>query len=168
MGYSEHDPGLALRGDVECVWTWAGPAAEPHRVLPDGCVDVIVDARRGEAMVVGTMTRSLVVPAGEFDLVAARFRPGRAGAWFDAPLDDLTDAHVDLGDVWHDAPRILERVLAAGEPAARATCLSREIAARVPRSRVDRLVSAAVAAITADQAIRVVDLAEQLGVPDST
>lgn len=106
MTYREHAPSAALRPWVECFWTRTEDA-EPrvHRVLPDGCADFIFDVTRGSAFAVGTMTRPLFVESGDSgDLLGVRFRPGRAAAFLRLPLAELTDARVDLGDVWRDAP----------------------------------------------------------------
>jgi AraC-like DNA-binding protein len=106
MTYREHAPTEALRPWVECFWTRTEDAdPHVHRVLPDGCADFIFDVSRGAAFAVGTMTRPLLVGPGDSgDLLGVRFRPGRAAAFLRIPLAELTDARVDLGDVWRDAP----------------------------------------------------------------
>src|SRR5438105_3742540 len=76
MTYREHAPPAALAPYVDRLWTSRGPAG-PRLILPDGCIDIIVD--RHSAFVVGAMTTAVLMPAGEdVDVVAVRFKPGGA------------------------------------------------------------------------------------------
>jgi AraC-like DNA-binding protein len=96
--YREIAPPPALRSRVECFWVARGGDA-PHRVLPDGCVDFLFDANAGEAgaVLVGAMTRQVLVPAGPArDLVAVRFHPGGAHGFVAAPLAEFTDEVVAM------------------------------------------------------------------------
>jgi AraC-like DNA-binding protein len=106
--YGEHAPHPALAPYVECIWTRSGddgPAR--HRVLPDGCVDILFQSDGGgpfAGAVVGTMTRAMVVeeslPAA---YVAVRFRPGMAGGFLGgADLVELTDRSVPWAAVGGD------------------------------------------------------------------
>jgi len=79
--YREHLPRPELRRYVDRFWTrTTGEVDGPERVLPDGCIDVLLrldDVSR--PIVVGAMTRPLVVgPGTAVGLVAVRFRPGGA------------------------------------------------------------------------------------------
>jgi len=44
--YREHPPPAHLRAWVQCLWTLDSGAAalHPHRVLPDGCIDILFEA----------------------------------------------------------------------------------------------------------------------------
>ena len=99
--YTEIAPPADLAPYVDRLWlrTTAGSAGRIHRVLPDGCVDVIVDAGRGAARIVGTMTRAIEVPDEPTQMIAVRFRPGTAIALVGAPLAELTDRATDLADL---------------------------------------------------------------------
>jgi AraC-like DNA-binding protein len=69
--------------------------------LPDGCADLVFDLNDCEGMVVGTMTKPLVLPPGASgDFFGVRFRPGRAAAFLRIPLAEITDARVPLHDIW--------------------------------------------------------------------
>ncbi len=133
--FVEHGPPAELAPLVDRFWTsarGAGGAANPTRVLPDGCADVIVDVAgaRPRAFVVGPMTRAeLVDDAEAHDFVAVRFRPGAAAVWFDAPLDEWVDAQVDLSDAWRDGARV----------ATRAVALARAVRAAAPETSVAAL-----------------------------
>ena len=66
--YREYPPSAVLREYVECYWTRTGDIELPaaHRVLPDGCIDIMFDfaSNRDDAFVIGPMTRVLLVDAG--------------------------------------------------------------------------------------------------------
>ena len=84
--YKEILPAPRLRRYVECYWSRDDPEGTPrHRVLPDGCVDILFTAQRGQASslsVVGLMTTPQVldVNAGQ-SFFGVRFRPGMAAAF---------------------------------------------------------------------------------------
>jgi AraC-like DNA-binding protein len=105
VAYAEIAPSPALRPWIECFWTRSekGPSEVEHRVLPDGCADLVFDCTDREGMFVGTMTRPLVLPPGAANaFLGVRFRPGRAAAFLRIPLAEITDARVPLQDLWRD------------------------------------------------------------------
>ncbi len=116
--YREYDPTPALRPYVACYWTSTAPAVcASHRVLPDGCIDILFDLTGEQyldATVVGTMTRPLLFEtSGPVEIVAVRFRPGGAVPFLRLPAHEITDSHAQLTDVWqtdHLAERIREEV----------------------------------------------------------
>jgi AraC-like DNA-binding protein len=111
--YREHRPAPDLRDLVDCFWsrTLGNGMGEPHRVLPDGCVDLLFDLDAGRGFVVGTMTRALMVPGDTLTrVVAVRFRPGAASALLRRPIHELTDRQIPLADVWRDARAVEARV----------------------------------------------------------
>ena len=84
--YREYPPPPRLAGVVECFWTSHVRADTPaHRVLPDGCVDLLFAEDRG-LQIIGAMTRSRVfdLPAGA-RFVAARLRPAASASLFGIP-----------------------------------------------------------------------------------
>ncbi|MEZ4237422.1 MAG: helix-turn-helix domain-containing protein [Myxococcota bacterium] len=118
--YREHAPVRALQPFVQCYWTKVGAGLGPQRVLPDGCLDVLVDARRGTARVIGAMTRASVADGELLDLVGVRFRPGEAPALLGGSAAEHTDAAPDLALVWGTAA-----AAALAEPIAEATGAAR-------------------------------------------
>ena len=128
LPYTEIAPPADLAPYVDRLWlrTTVRETAV-HRVLPDGCVDVIVDTGRGVAELVGTMTRAIEVPGDPAELVAVRFRPGAAAAITGCALAELTDAIVDLTELGI-AGALAERVGDAAAPAGAA------LPARIPLS----------------------------------
>jgi AraC-like DNA-binding protein len=131
VGYGEHAPPADLANDVQCFWTDLAPEAAPsrpavRRVLPDGCVDIIIafgtpvesrdaSARALDAMAVGAMTRPLVItgPAPRL-YVGARFLPGRALAALGIPAAELLDERLAYADLEGASSADLS-VLVAGE-----------------------------------------------------
>jgi AraC-like DNA-binding protein len=103
--YREHPAPSALRSHLMCLWTQRidGPDAYAHRVLPDGCIDIVFI---GDAppVVVGPYVDSYVarLPAGA-RIVGARFHPGRAPAFLGRPASALLNQSVRLDDVWSRA-----------------------------------------------------------------
>jgi AraC-like DNA-binding protein len=163
MPYTEHLPAAPLRKYVECYWTRDGRASDAvHRVLPDGCADVILDLRGGHAFAVGTMTAPLLFRAnGPSDFFGVRFRPGGAAHFFRQPLAELTDDRVALGDVWREANAFEETIALAEDRVAAAD------AALLQRLRVDedRRVDAAVDAIVRSGGTRRIgEIAGRIGI----
>src|SRR5215472_9695108 len=86
----------ALRRYIPCAWTLRADAtrdASAQRVLPDGCVEIIINlgaqfirhdaAGRAERqpleLLVGPTTRHMTIaPSGAIQLVGVRFAPGGA------------------------------------------------------------------------------------------
>lgn len=133
MRYRELVPTSCLRPFVDRFWVQSdergadgagagaesaaagGAQGELYRILPDGCIDVILrvsGARRcgsggrrnggievigGE--VVGAMTRAQLVPGGAAELAAVRFRPGGAAPLFAMDVQALTDRSVPLDEL---------------------------------------------------------------------
>ena len=162
MAYIEHTPSVALRPWVECFWTRSddAPSGE-HRVLPDGCADLVFDLSAGESAAVGTMTKPLVVPpGGSYEFVGVRFRPGRAAAFLRMPLAEITDARVPLRDIWKNwSDGVL--ALRTTELIAR---LESELLRRLDPDR-DRRVDEAIARIVASGGtLRIEPLAREIGI----
>jgi AraC-like DNA-binding protein len=109
--YREYAPSAVLAKYVECYWSRENSLDVPGspRVLPDGCLDILLEfeSGQGRAYVIGPMTRALVVETARPDVyVGVRFRPGGAFGFFDLPMHALTDARIELADVWKDAAEV--------------------------------------------------------------
>jgi AraC-like DNA-binding protein len=78
-------------------------------------MDILVDLERERTLLVGAMTRPLIVRREHAsDLVGVRFRPGAARIFADVPADEMTDRTVDLDEIVGPAARPLgERMLHA-------------------------------------------------------
>lgn len=115
MRYREIKPTPTLRRFIECFWTLAGSgslaAAPPERILPDGCVELIlnfgdrfcqhdngVKQLQPRNFIVGQMTGPIMIsPGGAVELLGIRFQPGGTQPFFTATAAEITDTVVDLG-----------------------------------------------------------------------
>jgi AraC-like DNA-binding protein len=156
MSYREIAPSAALRPWVECFWTHSDDAPSgAHRVLPDGCADLVFDLTTGESAVVGTMTKPLLLPpSAASSYLGVRFHPGRAAAFLRMPLAEITDARVPLAAIWKDWHDRLPDI----------ATLETELLRRLDPHR-DARVDAAVARIVATGgAVRIESLARGIGI----
>jgi AraC-like DNA-binding protein len=128
-------PPEALAPFVECFWfrpPMAPDQPAPYRVLPDGCLDIVVGPRI--AIVVGAMTRPLLVPPGDgAGLIGVRFRPGMATAFLRIPAAALTDDNAPLEAVWADGNDVADYVGSALGTDQAIPRLAETLTARLPR-----------------------------------
>lgn len=102
MLYAEYPPPGDLSAWVACFWRITGCATHgapfQHRVLPDGCADVIFDLVCGGSIdLVGPMTVAQVVDLiGVVDVLGVRLRPGAIAAFAGVRADELLDAVVPI------------------------------------------------------------------------
>lgn len=170
-GYAEHRPPAELGAIVECFWTRRVDARDErltHRVLPDGCVDIIitVDDSGSSAVGVGAMTRPLVVTGRSPALtIGVRFRPGFAQAALGVPAAELTDETVAWSLLARDAAEELERIDRASGDQAKLGAVTTMIARRFAGTVVPPAVRESVRRIVAaDGMLRIAALAPEIGV----
>jgi AraC-like DNA-binding protein len=133
-------PSAALRDWVDAFWHRPAADAGSHRVLPDGCADLLVDLSTGALSVVGTMTASMVIDGAHPELLGVRFRPGRAGALLHTELQELTDLRVEIAD---------QRLAPRGDTLPEwIASLERELTRRASAAKADPRIDAAVARIS--------------------
>lgn len=130
----EYPPPVRLAPFVECFWSRCtpGPGAPDvtHRVLPDGCLDIIFSPRG--AVVVGTMTRPLLVPSrAASPLLGVRFLPGMATAFLQMPACAFTDDQAPLEAVWSDGRHVADYVGSALDSPVAVTRLAQALTARL-------------------------------------
>src|SRR4029453_8423113 len=117
---------------IACLWTQTvGPdSSYVHRVLPDGCIDVIWYA--GSLHVAGPDTGPFLahlVPG--LRIAARRSRPGMAPAVLGVPADVLRDDRVELAEIWGtDSNRLSDEIAASDLPTA-TRILAREVGRRL-------------------------------------
>ena len=147
-------------------WTLDAEHTLGHRVLPDGCMDLLFDLASPSAVsVVGVMTRPIVTPASErASLLGVRFLPGEAFAFVDVAPRETRDRMVSLDVAWGAAARELDsRIREARTTVERLRVLDRELLLRRARPsdlRVRRVVQRV---REAAGAVRVAELAAGVG-----
>lgn len=115
MRYRELKPTRLLRSFVECFWTLEGDgsvdASPPERILPDGCIELILNfgdrflqhvdgerRRQPRDFIVGQMTGPILISAsGVVRLLGIRFQPGGTRPFLDVAANEITDQVVELG-----------------------------------------------------------------------
>ncbi len=130
MLYREIAPSEPLRRFIECFWTLQGhsdQSAQPDRILPDGCVEIILNfadrfcevdqrgkrTRQPRAFVVGQMERPIwIAPAGRVDILGIRFQPWGAQPLLHAPMSEMSGCIVELGAL---SRGLLREMMTAGD-----------------------------------------------------
>lgn len=118
MRYSEHKVAPVLAKHIECIWLLESGeepiSASPERLLPDGCVELILNfgdlfrehkeagqtSLQPRRFVVGQMTRPVLVsPTGHVQILGIRFAPGGTLPFFSSPPGEFTNAIAPLADI---------------------------------------------------------------------
>jgi AraC-like DNA-binding protein len=136
---------------VSCFWD-STPRPAPHRVLPDGAMDVLYVLGAAHSQVIGTMSRAIVSSAGvSSHVIGVRFRPGAAIDLLGVSGNELLDDSALAADVWRAQGRSLDDALASAANARDALAvLSSALVERARRAlEPDRRVQRAVAALDA-------------------
>ncbi|TDF94733.1 helix-turn-helix transcriptional regulator [Paenibacillus piri] len=120
--YREFPPGKSLEPYVACYWTIDADATDQpylHRIIPDGCADIIFDLRARSfstgAFVAGLMTAFAAMNLeSRYSLFGIRFYSENVRRFFIYPVSELTGYHVLLEDIWgKEAGAIAEQVISA-------------------------------------------------------
>jgi AraC-like DNA-binding protein len=179
VGYIEHVPPPDLAPWVACFWTALSVAAPApgavHRVLPDGCVDIILGFGRagapgGElttAIGVGPMTKPIFIrEPGPRLRVAVRFKPGRAYAALGIPAGEIVDENVPYSALSLDAAAELDALSVRASNAERLGALIALVRRRLLTApAVPTSVRAAVKRIVVAQGnLRIASLASEIGI----
>jgi AraC-like DNA-binding protein len=167
--YREFAPPPPLETHLLCVWTQSvgdGRGDYPHRVLPDGCVDVVwIDDRA--PVVAGPATRAFIASLPPRSIaVGARCRPGLAASLLGVPAADLLDQEVALRDVCRRlAERLSGKVAAQRSLAARLAAVEAALTTHLADAGpADDLVTTAVAWLARHPGGRVHDLTRSIGI----
>jgi AraC-like DNA-binding protein len=146
--YREFLPPPALASHVLCVWSQvisAGATIHRHRVLPDGCADVVWIGET-PAVVAGPATGPVIVPLSPRTVVVGvRLRPGAAQGVLGVPASELVNRDTRLDDIWGAAAgavsaRVIEKPSIAAKLAAAEAALAGRLADAGP---IDPAVAAA-------------------------
>lgn len=84
---------------VACLWEQRVAIETDHRVVPDGCADVIV-SESGESVAVGLADRAVVHRLGSGSMfLGLRLRPEAVATFFGVPAGQLRNQDLALDDV---------------------------------------------------------------------
>jgi AraC-like DNA-binding protein len=159
--YRERPPIPALADRVLCVWSQVigpGETDRRHRVLPDGCAD-LVWIGEAPAVVAGPATGPVIVPlAPRTVVVGVRLRPG-AAALLGPPVGILSDRDTPLADIWGRVP-LAGGIAGQGSIEARLAAVEAALATRLADAGPpDRSIVAATRWLARHPAGRIEDLA---------
>lgn len=134
MVYLRRAPSPILRPWILAIWYCRASqiAHSRERVLPNGCIEIILHLSRGHltdcgvdgtasgriapAIVSGPRTRFSVVDTADMDDIAGIvIRPGGFAGLFRERADLLFERSIPLDDLWR-SPDLIERVCAAASP----------------------------------------------------
>jgi AraC-like DNA-binding protein len=131
VDYRQRAPHARLARFVEAFWSLSGPgAASLDPIFPDGHPELIVHRRapfmrveigrpaerQATRLFAGQMRApAFLLPGGDAEVIGVRFRPQGAAAFLPVPLNELTDAIVEVEAL---QVRWLSRLSAAAESAA--------------------------------------------------
>jgi len=157
--YTELAPPPALRGRVACGWVVRGRHGElGHRVLPDGCTDIVWSEDR--LFLVGPMTTAQSGRSAH--AAGVRLRPG-AARLLGLPASEMLDARVDVAAVWGRRGAALARRVADADPDDVPGLLLEELASRLDETPdLDPVVQTAVDALESERGARVAELGRDL------
>lgn len=115
MSYCEYSPHPILSKYIDAYWTInTGNVGQPmlHRILPDGCTDIIFNKGNtiyrpngsialgsDESYIIGTMTTfTETMQSSENTVVGIRFKPGGISAFYQLALHEMTDMAIPYRD----------------------------------------------------------------------
>ena len=159
-------PNAALARFISHYWLSLNNTRPAQTILPDGCVDLVVEATGASApsWVYGTTTGPVSVPIRlGVHYLGIRFKPGQSRHFVALPAKELTDSHAPAPEVLRFAlDGIAEQIGRGTVFRALDGVLTRTLACRSPQAhRVD----AALQCLTSGQRpVRIGDLAKNLGV----
>ncbi|MFC4619483.1 DUF6597 domain-containing transcriptional factor [Camelliibacillus cellulosilyticus] len=120
--YREYLPSKCLASYVACYWTVDyAPSVKKklHRIIPDGCVDIIIDRKSPSfskaAFVAGLMTEFEAINLSQnVSLFGIRFFSDTASRFLHYPVSEFTGYHVLLEEIWgFEAALMVEQVVSA-------------------------------------------------------
>jgi AraC-like DNA-binding protein len=119
MLYQTYAPGPPINEFVDYFWLFdGGQTPRKERIVPSGTTELVINLRDDEirihnraqskqykrfsgAVLSGPYASTFVVDAMQHEsMLGVHFKPGGAFPFLDAIASELTDAHVDLADLW--------------------------------------------------------------------
>jgi AraC-like DNA-binding protein len=155
MLYLTYSPGLPLSDFVDYFWLFdGGQTPRKERIVPSGTTELVINLRDDEvrihnrthlmqqtrfsgAVLSGPYSSTFVVDAMQHEsMLGVHFKPGGAFPFLNALASELTDAHVDLVDLWGGSGRELrDRLCDVGTPWQRFQIMEEVLMDRLRRFR---------------------------------
>ena len=167
FAYRERPAPPALEPWLECSWQLTIDRSRPvhaHRVLPDGCIDLVWTAATG-LILVGPNTTAFIaqMPPGA-SAVGVRMHPGGAPALLEIRAPELLDARVRPAEVWGArGARLADDVARAGTAERQTSVLLRWLAAQARGARPPDPVVTALRSRLPGAAVPIAAIARELG-----
>lgn len=154
-------PSPRLAPFVEHLWYYERVASvSTEAVLPTARMQLIVGLSEAPGaalapLVTGVATRPVVIDTAPMRrIVGAVFRPGGAGAFLEAPCDELRDQDVELELLWGSSARdVRERLATQPSPAATLDTLDLVLRERLSMATLPGLVEASVHLLERGEAV---------------
>jgi AraC-like DNA-binding protein len=186
LRYVERSAPRSIADFVECAWrveAESPPGSEPHRVLPDGCVELIVQLRgraierragsveslQPEIRVVGQLERFMLLePQDRSHSVGVRLRPAAAGPFLGVGAGEITGRTLEAGSVFGDRRvRALRAAAESREPLGSMLDLCERWLRDSPKPP-DSVVSAVGMILASRGSVRLAEVHRRLGVHGRT
>ena len=155
MLYLTYVPKLPLSEFVDYFWLFDdGQTPRKERIVPSGTTELVINLRDDEirihnrpqskqhkrfsgAVLSGPYSSTFVVDAMQHDsMLGVHFKPGGAFPFLGDLASELTDAHVDLADLWGPSGlELRERLCNVGTPWQRFQIMEEVLTDRLRRSR---------------------------------
>src|SRR5262249_10499063 len=150
-----YTPGPPLDEYIDRFWFCSDTPSHPReRILPSGTVELVINLSDDEiriydpsdpalprrypgAVVSGPYSNFFLIdPLVHASIIGVHFRPGHAVPVLGVPACELTDAHVDLENVWgRAAAELRERLCTAAKPEKRFAVLEEVLLGRLRQSK---------------------------------
>lgn len=169
MIYLEYTPAPPLSSYVDTLWYCAGytVAHGRERVVPNGCLGIILDLHNPRSLVVGVQPQAIEIETAELtEIMGVQFHPGGAPPLLHAPSHLFTGEEIALRDVWagRSAGTLTECLQGAPTPDAKFRVLEAELLRRFKAYNPHPCVTLALAAVHRDPQTHVAQVLEQTGV----
>jgi AraC-like DNA-binding protein len=154
MLFLTYAPGLPISEFVDYFWLFdGGQTPRKERIVPSGTTELVINLRDDEirihnraqskhklfsgAVVSGPYSSTFVVDAMQHEsMLGVHFKPGGAFPFLGALASELTDAHVDLADLWgRSGLELRERLCVVSSHRQRFQIMEKVLTDRLRRSR---------------------------------
>lgn len=183
MQYLSHRPGPPLNDFVEYFWLiYGGQAPRLEKILPCGSIELVINLKNDEihihdpeqperyqqfsgAVFSGTYSRSFICNALQHEaIMGVHFKAGGAFAFLDIDASELTNAHVNVADLWGtSAHELRERLCIAITPQQRFRIMENTLRSRLHDTTHRRQMKFALEMFEKGALVR--DVSRELGFP---